>query len=266
MSEPLSTQTAEGVGTITLERPETLNVLDPAMAAGLARATRDLAEDTRVRCIVVRGAGEHFMAGGDIRHFRECLELAPEARRAAIAAEIDAVHEAIVNIYRSPKPVVASVRGACAGFGLSLMAACDLAIAAEDSVLCLAYIRLGISPDGGSTWSLARAAGMKRAMELALLGDRLTPRQALDYGLVNWVVPSEDLEARTDELARRLAAGPVHALANTRSLLLAGASATLAEQLEAEKGRFLNAILGPEFDEGVRAFLDKRPAEFPHDE
>jgi len=266
MSEPLLTEVAEGIGTIILNRPQELNVLDTAMGAGLARATRGLAEDPGVRCVVIRGAGDNFMAGGDIRHFRHCLDLSPEDRRAAIASEIDAVHESIVNIHRSPKPVIASVRGACAGFGVSLMAACDLAIAAEDSVLSLAYVRIGISPDGGSTWSLARAVGTRRAAELALLGDRLTPRQACDYGLINWVVPTPELEARTFELARRLARGPVHALANTKSLLQAGVSATLEDQLRAEKERFLNGVLGPEFDEGVRAFLEKRPARFPHGE
>jgi len=146
---------------------------------------------------VLRGAGEHFMAGGDVRHFHQLLQESPSTVGDNIAAEIDDVHAAINSIHTMPKPVVASIRGASAGFGMSLVAACDLAIAAEDAVFSLAYCRIGTSPDGGSTWTLPRVVGLKRAMELALLGDRITPQMASDYGLFNWVVPSVELDDRT---------------------------------------------------------------------
>ncbi|MDX1434764.1 MAG: enoyl-CoA hydratase-related protein, partial [Gammaproteobacteria bacterium] len=181
---------------------------------------------------------------------------------ARIGAEIDDVHRAIVHIRTMPKPVVASVRGASAGFGMSLVAACDLALAAVDSVFSLAYIRLGTSPDGGATWTLPRAVGMKRAFELALLGDRITPEQAASFGLVNHVVPTEELEERTAALARRLAAGPWAALAKTKALLNMSWSLDLEAQLTQEKGCFVAGVSGAEFAEGVRAFVEKRAPRF----
>lgn len=263
MSENISTTIENGVATITLDRPEVLNALNPEMAAGLDAATGVLAADEAVRCVVIRGAGDHFMAGGDVRHFHDLLKNAPDEVAKNIGGEIESVHAAIINIRTMPKPVIASIRGASAGFGMSLVAACDLAIAAEDSVFSLAYCRIGTSPDGGSTWTLPRMVGLKRAMELALLGDRITPRQASDYGLINWVVPTPELEKMTAEIASRIAAGPVDALARTKALLNGSLSAELEAQLDAEKRSFLSGVTGAEFAEGVSAFVEKRPARFP---
>lgn len=263
MSGNISTSIEDGVATITLDRPEVLNALDPEMAEGLKAATAMLEGDSAVRCVVITGAGEHFMAGGDVRHFNHLLETGAGEAVSQINGEIESVHACIMSIRNMPKPVVASIRGASAGFGMSLVAACDLAIAAEDSVFSLAYCRIGTSPDGGSTWTLPRMVGLKRAMELALLGDRITPQQASDYGLVNWVVPTDALEEKTAELAARLAAGPVDALARTKALLNASLDTELEAQLAAEMNCFLAGVPGPEFAEGVRAFVEKRPARFP---
>lgn len=262
MGENISTSIEDGVGTIILDRPEVLNALNPEMAAGLRAATATLGADTRVRCVLIKGAGDHFMAGGDLRHFHALLQESPREAEKRIGAEIEDVHGAIVNIRTMAKPVVASIRGASAGFGMSLVAACDLAISAEDAVFSLAYCRIGASPDGGSTWSLPRTVGMKRAMELALLGDRITPRQASDFGLINWVVPAAELDTLTSELTARLAAGPADALARTKALLNASLSSELQVQLAAEKEKFLSGVTGPEFAEGVSAFVEKRTARF----
>ena len=263
MSENISTTIHNGVATIVLDRPKVLNALDPEMASALKAATTTLGGDAAVRCVVIKGAGEHFMAGGDVRHFHKLLQESPDDVEKNIGAEVEDVHAAVTNIRGMPKPVIASIRGASAGFGMSLVAACDLAIAAEDSVFSLAYCRIGASPDGGSTWTLPRMVGLKRAMELALLGDRITPQQASDYGLINWVVPTADLDRLTGELAARLAAGPVDALARTKALLNESLGAELASQLDAEKGSFIAGVTGPEFAEGVSAFVEKRPARFP---
>jgi 2-(1,2-epoxy-1,2-dihydrophenyl)acetyl-CoA isomerase len=263
MSDYISTTIQGGVATVVLNRPEVLNALNPEMAKTLKETTGTLAADASVRCVVIKGAGEHFMAGGDVRHFHKLLQGSPQGAGDAIAAEIEDVHAAITSIHSMPKPVIASIRGASAGFGMSLVAACDLAIAAEDSVFSLAYCRIGTSPDGGSTWTLPRMVGLKRAMELALLGDRITPQLASDYGLINWVVPSAELDARTAELAARLAAGPVAALARTKALLSASLSTALEDQLASEKGNFIAGVTGPEFAEGVSAFVEKRAAHFP---
>lgn len=262
MSEYVSTHIDKGVATVTLDRPEVLNALNPPMAEDLRAVTSELAENDVVRCVVIRGAGNHFMAGGDVRHFHELVRDAPDRVEQSIGGEIDAVHAAIISIHEMPKPVVASVRGASAGFGMSLVAACDLAIAAQDSVFSLAYCRIGTSPDGGSTWTLPRSVGSKRAMELALLGDRITPQQALEFGLVNWVVPTDELESATAELAARLAGGPGDALARTKALLNASFGADLEAQLSAEKASFLAGVTGTEFAEGVTAFVEKRAARF----
>lgn len=262
MSKNVSTDVDGGVATVVLDRPEVLNALNPEMAEGLSAAVSALAGDDAIRCVVIRGAGEHFMAGGDVRHFNELLRSSPDGAAKAIGGEIDAVHAAITDIRAMPKPVIASVRGASAGFGMSLVAACDLAIAAEDSVFSLAYCRIGTSPDGGSTWTLPRSVGLKRAMELALLGDRITPREACEYGLINWVVPTEALESATRELAERLASGPIEALARTKALLNDSLGNDLETQLSAEKARFIEGVTGAEFSEGVGAFVEKRAARF----
>lgn len=262
MSENIKTTIRDGVGTIVLDRPEVLNALNPEMAAGLNAATAALGTDSEVRCVLIKGAGDHFMAGGDVRHFHHLLQESPGKAAERIGSEIEDVHAAIVNICGMPKPVLASIRGASAGFGMSLVAACDLAIAAEDAVFSLAYCRIGTSPDGGSTWTLPRMVGLKRAMELALLGDRITPRQASDYGLINWVVPPAELDERTEELAARLAAGPANALARTKVLLSESLATDLVAQLASERDSFLSGVTGAEFVEGVSAFVEKRPARF----
>ena len=263
MSDHISTTIEDGVATVVLNRPKVLNALNPAMAKTLRTTTAALAADTEVRCVVIKGAGEHFMAGGDVRHFHELVQESAKAAGDNIGAEVDDVHAAIISIHTMPKPVVASIRGASAGFGMSLVAACDLAIAAEDAIFSLAYCRIGASPDGGSTWTLPRVVGLKRAMELALLGDRITPQMASDYGLINWVVPSADLDERTADLARRLAAGPVAALARTKALLNASSDKELEAQLASEKINLVASAGGAEFAEGVSAFVEKRPARFP---
>ena len=263
MSDFISTTIQDGVATVVLDRPEVLNALNPAMAKTLNTTTAALAADSDVRCVVIKGAGEHFMAGGDVRHFHKLLQESPAAAGDNIAAEIEDVHGAIRSIHTMPKPVIASIRGASAGFGMSLVAACDLAIAAEDSVFSLAYCRIGTSPDGGSTWNLPRMVGLKRAMELALLGDRITPQVARDYGLINWVVPSAELDKRTTDLARRLAAGPAAALARTKALLSESSNRELEAQLASEKNNFIAGVSGAEFAEGVSAFVEKRAPKFP---
>ena len=180
----------------------------------------------------------------------------------AIEAFIHEVHSLIIAIRRMPKPVVASVSGACAGFGLSFMSAADLAIAADDSYYTLAYTLIGTSPDGGSTYALPRLVGLKKATELALLGDRFDAATAKDYGLVNWVVPAADLAAETEKLAARLAAGPTVAYGRTKALLQRSLDNPLERQLQLEADNFAACAVEPDFAEGVTAFVEKRRAAF----
>lgn len=251
-----------GIGCITLNRPAALNALDEDMAFSLAAASRALAQDATVRCIVLRGAGGHFMAGGDLLAFHQWLALDAPAREARVRALIAPVHETIRTLHAAPKPVIAVVRGACAGFGLSLMSACDLAVAASDSTFSMAYCRIGTSPDGGATASLPRIVGLRASLELALLGDRFDASRALELGLVNEVVPSGELDCASRALAARLAAGPASALARTRALIRATASGALEAQLAAEEESFVRCVTEADFEEGVRAFVEKRPPRF----
>jgi 2-(1,2-epoxy-1,2-dihydrophenyl)acetyl-CoA isomerase len=265
MSAPLLVERDGFVATLTLNRPEALNALDPAMMDALVSESAALAGDGSVRCVVVRGAGQHFMAGGDIRHFASRLDLAPEERRRDFSAVIGRLHAAIENFHRMPQPIVASVHGAVAGFGMSLMCACDLALAADDAYFTAAYRHIGLTPDGGLSYALPRLVGSKKAMEILLLGERFGADDALRLGLVNRVVPATDLARETAALAGALVAGPVLATRNGKRLLRQSLSQPLSVQLDAEAVSFSACAASSDFVEGVRAFLEKRAPRFGED-
>ena len=262
MSEKLvELETEGGVALVTMNRPKALNALNRDMTRALVETINPLEHDPDVRCVVIRG-GDHFMAGGDLKTFHAMLDRPRQDNLVAIEAFIHEVHSLIIAIRRMPKPVVASVSGACAGFGLSFMSAADLAIAADDSYYTLAYTLIGTSPDGGSTYALPRLVGLKKATELALLGDRFDAATAKDYGLVNWVVPAADLAAETEKLAARLAAGPTVAYGRTKALLQRSLDNPLERQLQLEADNFAACAVEPDFAEGVTAFVEKRRAAF----
>lgn len=258
----LETDAARGIATITLNRAQALNALDMTMADGLRAATRHVAGDATVRAVIIRGAGEHFMAGGDIKAFHETLDAPAAERRALLERLIGEVHEAVTSIRSMEKPVIASVRGAVAGFGFSLMSACDLAIAADTSYFTLAYRHIGTSPDGGSTYALPRLVGIKQAMEIALLGERFNAARALELGLINRVVPQAELAAATQALALELANGPTIALGRTKCLINESLNRNLAEQLQAEQDSFAACAMTQDFARGVRAFVAKQKPGF----
>jgi 2-(1,2-epoxy-1,2-dihydrophenyl)acetyl-CoA isomerase len=250
------------IATLTLNRPDSLNALDPAMMDALVNDTAALAADRSVRCVVVRGAGKNFMAGGDIRHFASQLELAPAERQRSFTELIGRLHAAIETLHRMPQPVLASVQGAVAGFGLSLLSACDLAIAAESAYFTAGYRRLGLTPDGGLSYALPRLVGSKKAMEILLLAERFDAREALRLGLVNRIVPDAELQAATAATAQALATGPGLATRNGKRLLRQSLSQPLSVQLDAEAASFGACAATEDFAEGVRAFLDKRAPHF----
>lgn len=250
------------IATLTLNRPESLNALNLAMIDDLRTTTARAAFDPLVRAVIVRGAGEHFMAGGDLKWFREQLALPPGERQPRFEQTIAAVHASILNLKSMNKPVVAAVQGAVAGFGLSLMMAADFALAAEGAYFTLAYSNIALSPDGGATWSLPRQVGLKQAMEIALLGDRFDVARARELGLINRVVPVDQLDAEALKLAQRLAAGPAEALARTKALLNQSLDNSLEAQLVAEQRSFAACGVNPDFAEGLAAFFEKRKARY----
>ena len=264
-NETVRYEVRDHVAYLTLNRPKSLNALNLDMIEALRVTSARAENDPQVRAVLITGAGEHFMAGGDLKWFREQLALPPQARQPLFERTIGDVHQTVLQLRRAGKPVVAAVRGAVAGFGLSLMLAADLALAADDAYFTLAYCNIALSPDGGATWSLPRTVGMKRAMEIALLGDRFDARQALEWGMVNRVVAVAELLPQAEALAARLAAGPVEALAHTKRLINTSFNATLAEQLHSEQRAFAASGVNPDFAEGLAAFFEKRPARFTVD-
>ncbi len=250
------------VATLTLNRPNDLNVLDHAMVDALVAHTTTIAGDDSLRVVVLRGAGPHFMAGGDIRSFAARLGEAPAARSEGFARLIGRLHAAIEHLHRMPHPVVGRVHGAVAGFGLSLMNACDLVVAADDAYFASAYRQIALTPDGGGSWSLPRLVGMRKAMEIFLLGERFGAAEALSLGIVNRVVPAAELDAATNAIVHALATGPVLALRNAKRLVRESLARTLSEQLDAEAASFAACAGTADFVEGITAFLAKRPPQF----
>lgn len=254
----------DGVAIVTLNRPKSLNAINDAMTEALAAAMSGAAEDKSVRAVVLKSAGDNFMAGGDIKWFKELLDKQPDKSviRREFEEFIHPVHAVIQTMRGMPKPIIAAVQGACAGFGVSLMSACDLVLAADSAIFTLAYCHIGVSPDGGSTYALPRAVGLKRAFEIALLGDRFGAEEARAAGLINRVVPAAELEAATMKLAARLARGPTHVYGNTKALLNASLNTGLKEQLAAEATSFADCAARHDFHEGITAFVEKRSPSF----
>ncbi len=262
MSSTILVAIANGVATVTLNRPDKFNALDDDMARELNRVTAELAEDREVRCVVITGAGDNFQAGGDIEYFRAGLEHDETTRGDEMRAIIGEVHGAITNIRSMAKPVVARIEGAAAGFGISLLAACDLAVASDNAKFTLAYCLIGTSPDGGSTYALPRMIGMKRAMELALLGERFDAAKAESMGLINRVVPHGALDETVGKLAMHLANGPTYAYGKAKALLNKSWDNDLQTHLNDEMESFAQCANSEDFAEGVTAFCEKRRAVF----
>ena len=199
---------------------------------------------------------------GDLRTFAGELAKPPEQRNADFSRMIGRLHSAIEHFHRMPHPVVGQVHGAVAGFGLSLMNACDLVVAADDAYFASAYGKIALTPDGGGSWSLPRIVGMRQAMEILLLGERFDARRALELGLVNRVVPAAELENAVGAIVQSLANGPVMAIRNAKRLLRESPGRTLSQQLDAEAVSFGACAGTADFVEGITAFLEKRQAKF----
>ncbi len=262
MSTDLIVAVENHVGYLTLNRPEVRNALSEVIVSGIRDTLTKWERDADVRAIVLRGSGDHFMSGGDVKNFGKMAAMPSEERRALFEQRIHNLHPLMYLMRRIRKPIVASVQGAAAGAGMSFMMCCDLVIAADTSFFTLAYINIGTSPDGGSTFFLPRNVGMKKAMEIALLGDRFDAKTAQQWGLVNYVVPVAELATETKKLAERLASGPSHAIGNTKLLLNSSLGNTLESQLQAEGVSFADCAATGDWAEGVTAFGEKRKPQF----
>lgn len=243
-----------GVLTITLNRPEVYNAFNRALHESLAAAL-DEATDEAVRCVVVTGAGKGFCAGQDLTEFRSM----PGSIRDALE---QTYHPNIRRIRALEKPVVAAVNGACAGAGLSLAAACDVRIAADDAAFVPGFVGIGLVPDSGGTWFLHRLLGFARAFEWMSSNRRLSADEALAWGLVTTVLPAEGFADGVAEHATRWAELPTRAVGLTKRLFEHAFDASLEEQLALEAELQQAATETADFAEGVAAFLEKRPPRF----
>ena len=263
MSEnPVLVEQKGAVAVVTLNRPEVLNALNPAMAVALRDAMYRIEYDSSVRSVVLKGAGRGFMAGGDVAGFHDELD---KNLQVHVGSMLDDYHCAIRAIVRMDKPVIGALHGPVAGAGMSLALTLDLAIAADTLMMTLAYAKLGTSPDGGSTYFLPRIVGRRKALEIALLSDRFKADDAERMGLVNKIVPADQLDAAVMDWADKLANGPTFAFGWTKKLIDQSFNTDIDKQLEAERDGIVSCAGSNDMQEGIRAFVGKRSAEFKGD-
>jgi 2-(1,2-epoxy-1,2-dihydrophenyl)acetyl-CoA isomerase len=244
---------------IVLDRPDVMNAWDEQLGIDLQAAVTEAAQDDAVRAVVITGAGRAFSSGADLR---AGFETTPEGHPDLQKVLRERYHPIIAGVRRMPKPVVAAVNGPAVGIGCSLALCCDLIVARESAYFLLAFVNIGLVPDGGSSLLLPERVGLARATEMAMLGERIDARQALEWGLINRVTPDDGLDAAVDELAARLAAGPTAAYAGAKEQLNAWSFGRMDAQLELEAAVQQRAAASTDFKEGVLAFLEKRPPAF----
>lgn len=239
---------------LTISNPENRNALGPEIYAAGIEAMNVAESSPEVRSVVITGEGSHFCAGGNLQRLQTNRQQPPEVQ----AASIESLHNWIETIRAFPKPVIAAVEGSCAGAGFSLALACDLAVAAQNSVFVMAYANVALSPDGGATWSLMRALPRATALQLLMCGDRIDAQRLQALGVINAV--SQPGEALTDALAlaARLNARAPNALASIKELANDAPEASLHAQLAAERDHFVRNLHHANGGEGIAAFLDKR--------
>ena len=264
MSGAVLLDVSDGVGTLTFNRPSALNTMDVAAMQAFRAAVDGIAADASIEVVIIAGAGDHFMAGGDIREFNGIVTAHPPLDRLRqFQSMIETwINPAIVQLQNLHQPVIAKVRGACAGIGLSFMAGCDLVVAAGDAQFSTAYASIGLSPDGGASWFLPRIVGTRRALELLLLAERFDAATAQSLGLVSRVVPPAELDVAVADLVARLKAGPRHAYGEIKRLVHASGANSLDMQLAQEAAAFGRCSATNDFGEGIAGFIEKRKPQF----
>ena len=247
---------AEGLATLTLNAPERLNAVSRKMIAEIKSAWDDIAADSSVRAILLTGSGRGFCAGADLAD-------PDRANDTDSGSALDKFFNPVIRTMRSlPKPIVAAVNGVAAGVGMSFAMAADIAVAAKSASFLQAFARIGLLPDGGSTWFLPRLVGEQRARAMAMLAPQITAEQAKQWGLIWDVVEDAALMSTATELARRLADGPTQSLGRIKEAMNRANGNTLSQQLDVERDFQRELGRSEDFKEGVEAFLAKRKALF----
>jgi 2-(1,2-epoxy-1,2-dihydrophenyl)acetyl-CoA isomerase len=248
--------------TIELNRPDALNAWNGQLGQDLLAAVREVAEDDAIRVVVVTGAGRAFSSGADLKDSAGDREQTPEGHWDVSKRLNEVYHPIITGIRTMPKPVIAAVNGPAVGIGLSLALAADLVVASESAYFLLAFVNIGLVPDGGSSVLVPSRIGFARATEMAMLGERIPATQALEWGLVNRVVADAAFAGEVAALRDRLAAGPTRSYAGSKRQLNAWLFARMEEQLALEAEIQQEMAGSPDFYEGVAAFVEKRQPAF----
>jgi 2-(1,2-epoxy-1,2-dihydrophenyl)acetyl-CoA isomerase len=259
--QTVNVRVADGAATVELNRPEALNAWNAQLGADLLAALRGIADDDAIRAVVITGAGRAFSSGADLKDISGG-ENTPDGRPDVYKTLTERYHPIMHAIRDMPKPVLAAVNGPAVGIGCSLALCCDLIAAAESAYFLLAFVNIGLVPDGGSSLFLPTRVGMARASELAMLGERLPAAKALDWGLINRVVEDARLDEEAAALAARLANGPTRSYAGTKRQLNNWLYQRMADQLELEAQIQREMSASEDFLEGAIAFVEKRPARF----
>jgi 2-(1,2-epoxy-1,2-dihydrophenyl)acetyl-CoA isomerase len=248
----------ENVAHITLNRPEAANAINLELAKDLMYALMQCDEDPLIRAVLIKGSGPLFCAGGDVKSFVKKGEDLPHYLKEITVH----LHSAMSYLVRMDPPVVAAVHGSAAGAGMSLACACDMTLAAESAKFTMAYTGIGLTPDGGATYTLPRLVGIKRTLELALTNRLLSAEEARNWGIVTRVLPEKDLIKEATALAGRLAAGPTKALGATKRLLQSGLTESFEGQMKNESHSISEMARTADAREGISAFVEKRTPTF----
>tara|TARA_B100001179_G_C18595454_1_gene407013 strand:- start:1313 stop:2098 length:786 start_codon:yes stop_codon:yes gene_type:complete len=255
--ETLKFEINNGVGTITLNRPDAANAINIPMAKDLLKVAIECESGAPVRVLLLKGEGKLFCAGGDLKFISELDNL-----RAGLAEMLGYLHSALGKIDHLDAPLIGAITGTAAGAGLSLVSACDLAIAGESVNFTMAYTAAGLTPDASSTFHLPRSIGKKRTMELMLTNRVLSAKEGVKWGLINLVVADDQVIEESEKLARKIAEGPTRAYAGVKEMLRQSFSNGLETQMELESQIFANQLKGQDGPEGIKAFMEKRKPEF----
>ena len=258
MSSELLTERHGPVLVLTISDPATRNTLSRQVIAAGIEALGVAEADTSLRCVILRGDGPHFCAGGNLQGLMERRAAGPAAQRQML----DHLHQLIEALRVFTKPVIACVEGASAGAGFSLALACDLIVAADDARFILSYGRIGLSPDGGATWSLAQALPRALVQKLVWLGEPVSAQQLQAWGLVGWLAGSGQAFSEALRVAQRLSEMAPNALTSAKELVQQAGTQTLTQQLGAERDHFITNLFHANAAEGLQAFIDKRPPAF----
>jgi 2-(1,2-epoxy-1,2-dihydrophenyl)acetyl-CoA isomerase len=259
--ETVNLRVTDGAATIELNRSQALNAWNHQFGSDLLAALRHAAAEDSIRAVTITGAGRGFSSGADLKDISGG-EATPDGRPDVYKTLTERYHPIMTLIREMPKPVVAAVNGPAVGIGCSLALCCDLILAAESAYFLLAFVNIGLVPDGGSSLFVPSRIGLARAMELSMLGERLPAAKALDWGLINRVVADDRLIEEAGELAAKLAAGPTRSYAGTKRQLNNWLYTRMDEQLELEAQIQREMSGSDDFVEGAMSFIEKRPPRF----